>query len=81
MIQQVIGQEFINLLVNTLNLEKISVIQKYEILCYPKNEKEITEEKLKKIKEFMINKDYIDIKIVSEGEIVNEQFIEFQPES
>jgi len=63
-------------IINFLDLDKITTIEKLDILCYPKkidkqfHEKfELVKQEIKKISQF------IDIKIVREGEIENDNTI------
>ena len=72
----------LNQIAKKLNLEKISVIQKVEILCFPKKNDKEFKEKFKKVEKDVkkISKQ-IDLKIVEEGEIDNVKAIEFSAES
>ncbi len=73
-----IDQNQLNQIVQFLNLEKIVVRQKIELYGFPKERTEEFEKKLEIVKKQLGNN--VDLKIVNEGEIVNDN-IELPAES
>jgi hypothetical protein len=81
-----IDQRNLDRIVNFLGLEKIIVLQKIEIICFPNMNLETPDfnEKIEKVKKELkkLGSD-IELKIVEEGEIDNNdvKYIEFSPQS
>jgi hypothetical protein len=71
-------QNQLNQIVQFLNLEKILIRQRVELYCFPKEQTEDFQKKLEMVKKELGNS--VDLKIVNEGEIINDN-IELPAES
>jgi|LSQX01.2.fsa_nt_gb hypothetical protein len=74
-----IDQNKLNQIIQFLNLEKINVVQKIELYCFPREYSKEFEQKVKTIQKDIGNN--ITLKIIYEGEIENNANLEFSTES
>lgn len=71
----------LKLILNSLNLEKVAVVESLTVYCFPKKNDEKFQEKFKKASDDLKKmSNTINLKIVEEGEISND-YIEFCPAS
>jgi len=75
-----IDQNQINQIAQFLNLEKINVIQKIELLCFPKVNNDEFKIKVENVKKELKKIPNVDLHIVEEGDI-DVKLIEFSSES
>ena len=75
-----IDQEKLNYISKFLDVEKIYVIQKQSIVCFPKKVDKEFLTKFKKIEEEINKIPFTEIKIIEEGEI-DDGYIEISSES
>jgi len=75
-----INQEKLNYIAKFLDIEKIQVIQKQSIVCFPKKIDEEFLNKFKQVEEEIKKIPFVEIQIIEEGEADN-GYIELSAES